>query len=115
MQRQGADPEAMSWDDFLCDFCGRPWAEDRPMVEGHRGSIICGRCLTVAYAEAVLAGTDDAHRPDEPCCLCLEAARAEPHWRSPARDQALACRRCIKQSAGVLTKDPDSGWTRPGA
>ena len=113
MQRAGADPEAMSADDFLCDFCARPWAEDRPMVEGHRGAIICGRCLTVAYAEVVLHGVGDARGPDEPCCLCLEPGRDEPHWRSPAREVALACRRCLKQAAGVLVKDQESGWTRP--
>jgi len=82
------------------------------MVEGHRGAIICGRCLTVAYTEVVLHGLDSAHEPGAACSLCLEQ-RDEAMWTSPAREHAHACRRCIKQAAGVLTKDKESGWTRP--
>ncbi|TVQ61971.1 MAG: hypothetical protein EA378_05765 [Phycisphaerales bacterium] len=114
MQREGVDPESMSPDDFLCDFCARPWAEDRPMVEGHRGSIVCGRCLTVAYAELVLSKLD-ASRPDgTTCVLCLEE-RTEAMWESPVREGVFACRRCVKQSAGVLVKDAESGWKKPTA
>ena len=43
----------MTMADFLCDFCRREWTEDSPMVEGHHGSLVCGRCLTVAYIEVV--------------------------------------------------------------
>jgi hypothetical protein len=111
MHRPGADPENMGPDDFLCDFCGRGWAEDRPMVEGHRGSLICGRCLTVAYTEAVTHGLRSA-TSGAACTLCLEP-RDGPAWASPGRPEAVACLRCIKQSAGVLTKDPEANWRRP--
>lgn len=98
---------------FLCDFCHSPWSEDRPMVEGHRGSLICARCLTVAYRSVLLAGEGE---PGE-CTLCLQY-REEPCWTSPLEDPthgaARACGRCIAQSARVLEKDPDSGWKAPG-
>ena len=45
--------------------------------------------------------------------LCLEEGRADPHWESPTQDGVLACRRCVKQSAGVLHKDKDIDWTKP--
>ena len=35
---------------FRCDFCRSGWDERLAIVEWHRGSIICGRCLSVAYA-----------------------------------------------------------------
>ncbi|HLO41980.1 MAG TPA: hypothetical protein VK176_13220 [Phycisphaerales bacterium] len=98
---------------FKCDFCLKPWAEDRPMVEGHRGSLICGPCLTVAYAEVVLHQMSTQPPEGAVCTLCLEP-RKDPHWRSPVRPDAHACLRCIKQSARVFEKDPESGWKRPG-
>jgi hypothetical protein len=97
---------------FKCDFCRRPWAEDRPMVEGHRGSLICGQCLTVAFADVVLHSGGATLPAGTTCKLCLEE-RKEPCWQSPMHETEWACLRCIKQSAGVLTKDKESGWTRP--
>lgn len=113
MQRPGADPENMQMGDILCDFCGRAWTEDVPMVEGHRGSCICGRCLTVAYTETALHGQRTA-APGAACTLCLEV-RDGPAWASPTSAEAVACLRCVKQSAGVLVKDADSGWRKPTA
>jgi len=98
---------------FRCDFCEQPWREDRPMVEGHRGSLICANCLAIAYTELVHLSLGSAVSDDEPCVLCLEHGRSGAHWRSPARHEAVACARCVKQSAGVLHKDPDTPWTRP--
>ena len=112
MHRPDADPENMTLADFLCDFCEQPWAEDRPMVEGHRGAIVCGRCLTLAYTEVMVTRVSDEPQPGECCVLCLEENRPEPHWRSPAT-QRLACRRCIKQAAGILHKDADIAWRKP--
>ena len=105
------NPAAQGNEYFVCDFCRRPWADDRPMVEGHKGSLICGSCLTPAYAEIVhlhqgtlLASTA--------CTMCLEH-RDEPQWQSPLHPEAHICRRCLKQAAGVLCRDADSGWQKP--
>jgi hypothetical protein len=44
--------------------------------------------------------------------MCLEE-RDEPCWRSPVNEGAVVCRRCCKQSAGRLVKDPDIAWEKP--
>jgi hypothetical protein len=94
-----------------CDFCaGR--ADDQVTVEGHQGSLICLKCLSVAYAEVVGAGLAAALAPGEKCVMCLEE-RSQPHWSSPVRDGRHICLRCIKQSATVLEKDAELGWKRP--
>lgn len=100
---------------FRCDFCRSAWSEGLAMVEGHRGAIICGRCLSVAYAELVHLRSGRPAQPGEKCVLCLEEERPDPHWESPTEDGVLACRRCVKQSAGVLHKDRDMAWTKPQA
>ncbi len=127
MRDPKADPQNLAMSDFWCDFCRRAWTEDIPMLEGHEGSLICGRCLTLAYADLVLhdapsvpAATDapGAPRsgdPDRPkCVMCLEHRR-DPMWRSPTHEDMLACLRCVKQAATTLEKDPDFGWKRPTA
>lgn len=114
MHRDGADPDSMAMEDILCDFCAQPWSDDRPMVEGHRGSCVCGNCLTIAWREVMEAGLSDEPGPGEVCVMCLEEGREEPHWRSPMFEGKLVCRRCIKQAAGALHKDPDIPWTKPG-
>ena len=97
--------------DVLCDFCLQPWTDARPMVEGHRGSCICGDCLRAAYVLLVLrsAGQD---AEGATCTLCLEN-RTERSWKHPENAGATACLRCVRQSAAVLQKDPDLGWKRP--
>lgn len=82
------------------------------MVEGHQGSLICDRCLTIAYTELVLAESGTAPA-GATCTMCLEE-RAEIAWQSPMYVEAVACRRCVKQAAGRLHKDPDWDWTKPG-
>jgi len=111
VQRTGADPQDMQPSDFLCDFCARPWDGAFPMVEGHQGSLICGNCLSTAYAQTVLAG-DRTAAPGAQCVLCLEQ-RDDIAWASPVRDEACACVRCLKQAAGRLHKDPDWDWRKP--
>ncbi len=110
MRRPGCDEDNLQMSDVMCDFCGNEWTLERPMVEGHHGSCICGPCLTVAYTELVVAQGGDAPAGYK-CTLCLEH-RDDPGWASPARE-AWACRRCVKQSAGVMGKDKESGWSRP--
>ena len=56
MHRPGADPEAILPSDILCDFCTRPWSDDIPLVEGHQGSCICGKCLATAWQAVIDAG-----------------------------------------------------------
>ncbi|MFG0273672.1 MAG: hypothetical protein ACF8QF_01310 [Phycisphaerales bacterium] len=103
---------------FKCDFCRQPWADDRPMIEGHRGHLLCTKCLTVAYQQVVLDGAPPIARlADEPeetvCTMCMER-RSQPAWRSDAFPESIVCLRCIKQSATGFEKDPDTAWTRPG-
>ncbi len=111
MHRPGSDPMDMQVSDFLCDFCRRAWDGTFPMVEGHEGSLICGRCLTVAYTEVVLNDSGSAPEGSK-CMLCLEK-REDPSWQSPTHEEAVVCRRCLKQGAGRLHKDPDWEWTKP--
>jgi hypothetical protein len=122
VRKPGTDPDHVRMSDVLCDFCHREWTEDQPMIEGHHGSCICGRCLTVAFRAAVLQG--DGGAPAEyQCPMCLErsADRAalgragETAWPSPAQPDAVICRRCIELAASALERDPDSGWQRPAA
>ena len=110
MQRSGADPSDMQLSDFICDFSGRAWDGAFPLVEGHKGALISGDCLTVAYTEVVLQGHASAPAGYE-CRMCLEQ-REDPGWESPATG-ACICRRCIKQGAGRLHTDPDWEWTKP--
>ncbi|MFO0962712.1 MAG: ClpX C4-type zinc finger protein [Phycisphaerales bacterium] len=115
MHRPGCNPDDVQMSDILCDFCEAPWTHELPMVEGHHGACICGGCLAQAYRALVLAAAAPAEgTAPQPCSLCLET-RDEPAWTSPRRAQAIACRRCVRQSAAVLAKDPDSGWRRPEA
>ncbi|MFG0330073.1 MAG: hypothetical protein ACF8PN_09265 [Phycisphaerales bacterium] len=112
MFRPGADPNHIEPSDVLCDFCHSPWTDDRPMIEGHQGSVICGGCLAVAYAEVVLASNSTAPEGYK-CRMCLET-RDEPAWASPLDDSVVVCERCLKLGAKTLEKDPDYGWRRPG-
>jgi formylmethanofuran dehydrogenase subunit E len=117
MHRPGSDPLDMRAEDFLCDFCGEHWSEERPMVEGHHGSLVCGPCLTAAFRTTWLAGgTPPVNSEGEECRLCLER-RDEPHWRGATG--GLACRRCVKMSVVMLERDverPESErWKRPEA
>jgi len=110
MHRPGTDPDNVRMEDVLCDFCHRPWVEQIPMIEGHQGSVICGRCLRVAIAEL----SREAPKGTEcHCTMCLEQ-RDEPGWQSPAHPDAVVCRRCAEQAATTLERSPDFQWSRSG-
>lgn len=111
MRRPGSDEQNLEMSDFLCDFCHGTWTDDRPMVEGHQGACICGKCLTIAYRALAIDDAPTAE-PGYTCTLCREE-RKQPAWQSPAYD-AVACLRCVKQSATQLDKDPDFAWEKPG-
>lgn len=122
MRKSGTDPKNVSMSDVLCDFCQRAWTETEPMIEGHHGSCLCGRCLTVAYTAVVLQGGSDA--PAEYTCpMCLEGAEDrssmgrgdEPGWQSPLRPEAVLCKRCIELAAKALNRDRDFDWSTPGS
>lgn len=111
MRREGTDENNVRMTDVLCDFCHTAWTHDLPVIEGHRGSIICGNCLTVAYTAVVLRS--DGRAPSGyTCTMCLEK-RPDGAWQSPAYPEAVACERCIKLAAATLEKDRDWAWRRP--
>jgi hypothetical protein len=110
MRREGCDEDNLKPEDFLCDFCGSTWTQDRQMVEGHRGSLICSQCLTAAYAQVIRQNAGVPVPDAVTCALCI-AHHDAPHWQGPAGP--VACKRCIEQSARILEKDPDAGWKRP--
>ena len=120
MRSPGTDETDVQMGDVLCDFCHRQWTAEEPMLEGHQGSCLCGKCLTVAYMEVVLHGHDTA--PAEfTCPMCLEAAAdrasldraGEPGWQSPLHEDAVMCRRCIELAARALHRDKEHDWTTP--
>jgi hypothetical protein len=111
MHRPGTDPEHVQMSDILCDFCLRAWTEDLPLVEGHRGAVICGYCLTEAYRMVEVRREGNAPA-GYTCVLCLEQ-RKDKGWRNPTGTEACACARCVRQAAGVLVKDPDWKWEKP--
>ena len=117
MRREGTDESNVQMSDVICDSCGSVWTDDRPMVEGHQGSCICGPCLSVAYAEVALQPNDDEPCVERTCTLCLENKGETPGetqwWVSPMNESAVFCRQCIKRAAGVLHKDPDIPWFKP--
>lgn len=123
MHRPGSNPDAMLPSDILCDFCERPWSDEVPMVEGHRGSCICGPCLTVAWRSVIDGGLDDApaqppedsiETPAWTCALCLEPRR-DPAFQSPVRAEAFICRRCIRLAGRALHDDDAVDWAKPSS
>lgn len=113
MQRTEADGIIIS-----CDFCGTDWdAYDatfaRPMVEGHKGSVICLECVKSALRE-MACGQDEYF-----CALCVQDGLPAdlPRWQYPEAQPspglnagAIACKTCIFQAAGRFSKDPDVNW-----
>lgn len=97
---------------FKCDFCRSSWSEDRPMVEGHRGSLICAPCLSVAYREVVLHAGGEPPTPGVGCALCLQTNDTR-YWASPLDRSVVACAECVERSARTMEKDPETGWSRP--
>ena len=111
MFRDGANPDSMDMNDVLCDFCHAVWKEDIPMIEGHRGSCICGKCLRMAWGVVVVNKMNDSSG-EATCRMCLQE-REDPCYQSPAYEDALICRRCIRMSAHTLQMDDDGEWEMP--
>jgi hypothetical protein len=111
MRKPGTDEDNVQMSDVICDFCHSEWHEDEPMIEGHHGSCICGKCMTVAYTDVLIAKANTG--PDGyKCTMCLEQ-RDDPAWQSPMYDEAVICRRCIKLGAGALHKSKEFDWSKP--
>ena len=92
-----------------CDFCGTDWDPQTglpPMSEGHHGSVLCLGCLKIALIEA------EPRTAPYACTLCLldNLPATLQAYQSAARPNAIACRDCIHQAAGVFSKDPDVDW-----
>ena len=102
MQRQ--EPQGVV---ISCDFCGTDWDQMLPMIEGHRGSVLCLQCLKRALDEQ----RDDGG-PFQ-CTLCLRELDARSTRWCPVDLGAVACADCINQAAGTFSKDPDVDWKRP--
>lgn len=98
-----------------CDFCGKEWDPHGTdlMIEGHQGSLICTRCLSIAYSDVSVHRGGFEHQGTK-CTMCIEE-RDQPQWQSPVNEANRVCLRCIKQAATALEKDEESGWKRPGA
>ena len=120
MRKPNTDETNVQMSDVLCDFCHRQWTEDIAMLEGHQGSCICGRCLTLAYTDIILNEIDAA--PQQYICpMCLETSddraslerSSEPAWQSPLYEEAVICKRCINLAATALDKDKDNNWKKP--
>lgn len=103
----------MQMEDVLCDFCLISWTADKPFMEGHHGSHICGACLSDAFRTTVLFAGDPPYTdmPAIPCTMCIED-RTEPCFDS-AKRKAHICRRCVKMAAVTLERDAELGWKRP--
>ncbi len=94
-----------------CDFCGTDWDGQSPVIEGHRGSIICLNCIKEALDHRTLG-----HDPYKcPLCLRDKIPAHTPHWTHPNHPEAHACHSCIEQAADAFSKDPDVPWKRPQA
>lgn len=131
MHRPGCDPDGMTETDFICDFCGCGWTAPNPMIEGHKGSLICGRCLTAACKTVLVQNVGVVVPSHIACTMCL-LNKSGDYWQSPVRVSAVAsegntpgevdieptpgnviCRWCIERSASILSKDVENGWKRP--
>jgi hypothetical protein len=95
-----------------CGFCRRDWDGIEPMIEGHRGSVICPDCLGKAAVE-VRAAAAGAGAETFQCTLCLRAniPLTMEHWSNPAHPEAIVCMDCIQQATGAMgrTKRTSAG------
>ena len=109
MQREETNSIVIS-----CDFCGTDWDQVLPMIEGHRGSILCLACLKIAIDEIKV------HQNTFCCALCIRENLPEnlPRWRPDpyperANQKALLCEDCLRQAVEKFHRDPDVDWGKP--
>ena len=101
MQRIEADGLIIS-----CDFCRTDWDGSAPVIEGHRGAIICLECLKLSLES--LAPANETFK----CVLCLRdpLPATLDRWNHAETPTTHACRECIHQAADVFDRDPDIDW-----
>ena len=112
MHRQGSDRTTSNRGTSSATSANGPWEMDIPSIEGHHGSVFCVECLEQAWDRLVVEKEEIPSDPEWKCCMCLESNDG-PWWQSSLRE-ARVCRRCVKQSAGVLHKSKDWDWKKPG-
>ena len=90
---------------IACDFCGTEWDQVKPMIEGHRGSVICLPCVKSSI-------TTNAESAEEfVCTLCLSAQPGGTTvWRphpvaEKANPEAVVCESCIQQASEAFGKE----------
>ena len=107
MQRQ--TPEGVI---LACDFCGTDWDMEKPMIEGHKGSILCIDCLARGIEEAKPAPAGFM------CTMCRQDYEAGtkayiPLERAPnANPKAVICWDCLQQADRTFARDKDTDWER---
>ncbi len=101
---QRIEPEGLI---VSCDFCGTDWDGASPIIEGHRGALICLECLKRALGE--LQRAEDAYK----CVLCLRDGLPAilPRFEHENRPGVFGCKGCIEQAADVFDRDADVPWT----
>ena len=89
-----------------CDFCRTDLDGQFPVIEGHRGAIICLECLKLALDSLTTESTTYK------CVLCLREPLPPtlPRFHHPNAPDTFACRDCIHQTADVFDRDPDINW-----
>lgn len=106
MQHKNADGIVI-----CCDFCRTDWDQVKPMIEGHRGSVVCLACLKLALEQA------SAEEGEFSCTLCVRQNLPPSlvRWTNPRHPQAVVCSDCIDQAAKAFDKDSEVAWSRPEA
>jgi hypothetical protein len=92
-----------------CDFCGTDWDEQLPMIEGHRGSVLCLACLRHA-----LDGAQPAEESFTGAMCLSDRSAGTSCWTHPGpapspglNPGAILCWDCIRLAAKGFHKDPD--------
>lgn len=96
--------------ELACDFCGVTWDQVKPMIEGHRGSILCLECLAKAIEQA------EESKEAFTCTMCrVEREEGMKVWRGeqlPGVQLPGVCWDCVQQADRAFGKDADVDWTR---
>ncbi len=89
-----------------CDACHATWDQVLPMIEGHRGSVLCLECLKQARSQPLATG--------EPfmCVLCQKESLPATLGRYRSASTGVAvCADCLEQAANTFSRDPDVDWS----